>query len=474
MIPIISARIEITKVGSETPDMEIPGNHIANVELTEKIGELIDNGNITLNNDNNQYTDTFSSGDRLDFYVDYALDEYPEWGARQWGEKVWGGERHVWTAIVRSHSRSYSGNNISKIDIKCEDFVFSVLNMRNIFKSFQDVKITSAIDEIVSDSAKELEVYYDRELEQTVNVSYDGQSAFDALRDLLDRGNLTARAQKNMLVISEYQSKEPRFTLTDEDTGYLSFEYEDEGVKNFVRVDGATANALDENAVQTSVDDMVNVTEDERQYFRTQTRKSQISLLELYTERVSEDNISIRLQADNNGPISLDHRTSDIEALTQDHRFISKDGWTTFDIPDHTLPDTRPWVIIEVDGEEGHRIGVDSNGVPAHKVYFPYEISTVDYDVDSIGNYRRRESYMEEKKAGNTAEAAEIANKTLQHYDKPEVTIEAECNSVRTHNLRPADIVKFNGKNWIVKKRDDSYDDIHMQSSLLLQEVSTV
>lgn len=485
MLTIKDARLEVRKPGSETTDFKIPVEDIQGVDHSMRIGKRKDSGNIALSNDEGQYSDEneITSGDELRFWVTMA-DYIVEWGERSWGDGAWGGERDRWTAMVRDREFEYISPGISNLKITCEDFVFSVASKRTVFNSYEDTQISgtsdSLLESLIDNNAAEIGKDRIDEISATTSMTIDGTKLHDVFNEIADRADAVMSQRRNDLIFKEVSSITPKFDLLGTEIGRLSTRETDTGLVNEVRVDGGESHSVDDE--QPTQDTYTTVTSDNRATFQVSTRKSAISRIEIWTRSTgSEESVTVRIQKDDGGaPVDVTDTSSDIDSVTYDHRFVSNDDFTTFILNEHTLPEPNPWIIVETDGSEGQDIGTDSSGNVAYRSYYSFDITVREVSRSSINKYRRREGRINADAVSSVKEANDIAHARLDHDSVPEHTVQAEADSSRVHQLVPADVVTLDFPrekavgDYIVTERSDTYDGSLLETTITLQEVSSL
>lgn len=514
MLSISDAYIDVFRPDNDTTtaNFTVPADDIQRVDASVRAGQRKDSGTITLTNDNGTYTSggkEIRSGDRLQVWTTLEDDidawgepnlggavggwggEYGriEWGgggtpSKSWGSGAWGGRHDRWSCLVRDRTADLRSPSISDLQLKCEDFVFGLANKRLVFNHFDDTQISgtddSIVDTIVDNEAPEIDKSRIETFTETTDANFDGVTLLDALKAMSDRADAVMRGRKKGLVLTDLSSISSSFDLSGTEIGRLTTKETDQGLANEVRVDGGTA--TDQDASQETQDTYTTVTNTSRATFRVDTRKSQIAEIEIWTKKTgSNDSVIVRLQKDDAGsPIAPDNRKSDIDSVTLSHEFLDDDGFTTFQFGEHTLPEPRPWVIIESDGTNGQDIGTDSNGNVTYKSKYPYNITTRDTNYASIQTYRKREHRIKAKSVQTFDEAREIVFEYLDHESVPEKTVEVPADSARTHRLTPLDVVTLDFPrelatgDYIVIERSDIFEGTTLDSTLTLQEVDSV
>ena len=265
-------------------------------------------------------------------------------------------------------------------------------------------------------------------------------------------------------------------TVTAGDTqGAISYDIDDGGLANRVRVNGGTGAALDHQ--QPWVDSFVEVTEDEPVMALVPVRKAQARKIVIYTRAKPAGQLSVRIQKDDGGqPVNLDSDTSDLSRHTLEHHFLSPDGWTTFIMPNHRYHVPEVWVIVEgrADEEQNHEVaigypdaprdpdalpplpehgfeqGEDSTDNPleyavsgngdsvlTHRLYYPFPLAVRVDDGQSQRKHRRRDLTHSNDHWVDRDTVVDEARRRVTQYAWPDETVEFEAASVAAHGLAP-------------------------------------
>lgn len=413
-----------------TPDTTVPGTDVVAVDLTERISDTKDKATITLRNNTGQYTNAIESGTRIRV----------EW--------TWGGRTHEWTGMVRDREFKYLTPNRSLLILSAEDFVTSILGMREVFNTWEEELIAGTSDAILNEALREeandeigrLEIEY---VPTKTTVRAEGKDLLEFVNNLARRGNAVYYGQGVDLVFETYDNKEPLFTLTGEDTGSLSNTETDTTLINSVRVDGSRETRLEDE--QLDVTDYSRINREQYLTFPVRTRKASIERIDIWTRPTgSEDLINLRVQKANDagtGPIAPGDGTSDVVNLPVRWEELLYDDFTSFELGEHVLPEPNPWIILESDGEGGQDIGVSSSGMPAFQSYYSYNITVRQTDQVSVDRYRLREKRVPAEHVNDIKGANAIAQEILDHDTTPRDEVWAEAYSLRANHLTIGDAV---------------------------------
>lgn len=479
--------------GTVDPDVTIPAADVASLSFNERLAQRKDGGDIEFYNDGGQYTAAITSGDRIEVHVDFAIPQLASWGDSAWGDKTWGGQRIVWTCWVRDRDLARESASDQRLIASCEDFVFGIMSKR-----FTDLDVTGtqfggALSRLLVTDAPETRLSVDYSLTNRIDATFAGSNLLDAVNQTLTQADVLAWAHGDMMVAKPIGDQQPKFTVQPSDIGLFEVGETDDQLVNFVRVDGGTAMSLDYTWPFGGFDEHtgweVIDSETTKRYWMP-VRKSEVAALKFYTERISEDSLTVRInyvpeaQRDPNEPTPEQNRQSDLARRQLTHDSISKSGWTEFQMPDHQLHTDRPFVIIESDGEEGQRIAVADDGqggaVPIYQLYFPYNIVRPDLDPSSIDEYHRREERVVDDQIDSFDEAHAVARQHINHYSSPDQVVHTRADSLRTHMLRPGDVVKLDFPDehavgeYVVIERSSNYDGVQLDTDLALQDLSSI
>lgn len=487
MRSVTDGRLEVYKPDNDTdtPDFTVPKEDVQSVDASLRAGKLKDEGQIILSNDDGSYSvdNEVTSGDRLKFWV--SLDTYiREWGEQAWGDGAWGGELDRWTCMVRDVDLHFVSPDISDMEISAEGFVGAVADKRRVYNVFRNTQMTGSSDSVLTtvleNEAPEIGQQYVDTVTSTTTLSSDGKKLLEVIQILADRSDAIIASRQEELIFSVIDNLSSQFEVPGDEIGALTNKISDTGVVNEVRVDGGTAVAVDQS--QTTQSSYTTVTNSTRATFQVTHRKAEMPEIEIWTKTTgSNEAITVRLQKDDGGaPVAIGDTSSDIVNKTLDHNFLDDDGFTTFQFRGHTLPEPNPWVIIETDGSVGQDIGTDGSGNVAYKAKYGYEITIRESNASSIESYRKREGRIKADAVETPEEGHDVALEKIDHDSVPEQTVEFEADSDRTHHLSPTDIVTLNfdrekvSGDHIVIERNDTYDGVLLETTLVVQEVSTV
>lgn len=491
MLTIKDSIIRVFK--SDSPgsyDFEIDGERAESMELSRRINRRKDEGTLVLNNDDGTFSQSdreITLGDRVDVYA--APQQAPlEWGEDHsgWGYGGWGGYRLLWSGWVKDPSYVRVGPTTSNLVLKGHDYVFSVLSNRITFDAFEDRKIAGSSDAIletiVSREAPEIDLSLVHDVPEKTSITAEGVDLLELCIKLARRADCVLYAYKNKLVFAPLTDLSPEFTVDpSDDIGTFENALKGGTVKNVIRVDGGTDHAIDDE--QTTQDGYATATESSRVTFQISTRKSQLERIELWTRTTgSNESITVRVQKDDGGaPVAPNDEQSDVDSQQLSYEFISSDGFTSFLMNDHTLPEPNPWVLVETDGPDGQDVGVDTaTGTPAYKAHYPFPVSVQIRDGDSIERHTRIEKRIKQKNLNTLDAARELATETRDNFNAPEADMEFPATSRRTHRLDPGEIITLDMAreravgDYLVTEMDETFTDNQYYADVKAQEIESV
>lgn len=475
-----NAYVDVYRPGDEdTPALTIFGEDVAKLEYTERAGYRKDDGEMIVTNDTGEYTQEITSGDRLDCFVEFSGEQYGPWGEMDPGEgDIWGGHRLVWSAMVRDVTHSRHAPSRSTVDLECEDFALGVMSKRKVYAAFHEQPVNAIFRQVIDDHAPEIDAYIDPSLDDVTTLTFDGKSLYDVLNRLTQRADAVIREYGNQITVKPFAASTPKFTVDDKDVGLTSLVEQDDDLVNTVRVDGPRSNAIDDNATVEDQSRYLTLREGETITFQISTRKSEVDSIDIWTNPQSDNEMSVRLQKDDDGsPIAPSDTGSDIARRTLSHEFLGDDNWTEFQMPEHTIGDSDPWVIVEAEGH--HLIGSDSSGNVSRRVYYPFPIVVRSRDTSSIARYRQRDGRVVGENMSPEAAHDAVAEE-LRHHATIDRMVDVDSDSQRMYMLRPGEVVEFDFERdgivgeYIVVERTDEFNSANVNAAFTMREVSTL
>lgn len=465
---LLDAEIEVTKPDG-TSVVTIPDTDINGFEIIEKLQSRKDTGTITIDNTDGFYTgnNQITTGDKL--VVRTQLD----------GENSLSNE---WTAVAQPPTYT-SGPGQQTISIEAEDFVWAVLSWRIAFNDFNNVPVSGSsnaiVNTLVSNNAPKIGLSQVEDVGVTTDYTASGNDLFSDIKNLASIGDAITDNDDTDLVFKPISNIGVEFAIETGNNGDIgTFDYSgaDDQLANSVRLDGGTDTAIDDQ--QTTQDAYLPITESNRIVHQIETRKSEVDFIEVWTRTTGTgESITLRLQKDDGGsPIAIGDSDSDIARRELASQFLSTDGYTTFLLPNHTLPEPNPWMILETDGSSGQDIGVNSGtNNPAYKAYFPYPLISRTESQSSIDEYRRRELRLKDDNVTSFDEAQSMVQSKVQHRDVPMQTLNFDAQSIQAHNLNTGEGVDAPSNQFpnvpvsgtfVVRTKTVDYDGINVSTDI--------
>ena len=489
MLAIKDLEIEVLKAGSSGVDFTIPGRDVEEMTFSKRAPRRRDEGTINLNNDDGTYSTSdklIQTGDRLDVYV-APERSITEWGVGEWGSGGWAGSILKWSAWVEEPSYVRHGPTMSTLSIQASDYVFRTMANRKVFNIFEDVSVSGSedaiLDTVLSNETPELDTSSVTDVGENTSLVAEGIDVLEVAIKLARRTGSVLWGWKDKVGFESVGAISPEFTVDPaSDIGTFTSVYKGSEVSNVVRVDGGNDFALDDETSHNGT--YSSASSDSRLSVQVSTRKSQLDRVEIWTRLAgSQESVSVRLQKDSGGsPVAIGDTDSDIDSKQLSYEFLDDDGWTTFILNDHTLPEPNPWLIIETDGPNGQDIGLSASGDPAYKAHYPFPVSVQVRNGDSIDSHTRIETFQSQEDLSTLDAAREQAFEHLEVSKDPDREIEMPALTPRMHNLSPGDVVTFDDRfereratgDYMVTEVGESYTDNTIHTTIKAQEVSTI
>jgi len=470
-VKLASATLEVYDASNQgsTPDATIPDSDVDELTINSRLQNLIDTGRIVLDNARGQYSGTITSGDRLRLLTKLE------------GEAS---ESHRWTGVTRPVSYSRGGGLTGSVEVRVDDFVFGVLDMRNVNNGFEETQIagtsTSILEKILSDNVPEIDQSKIEEVTTKTSVIWNHKPLLEAVRTLGDRGDAIVGGVDRSIVFKPFKNLSSEFEIDASDKLGHQVHENDDQLANSVRVEGGQNDAIDDEQATHSSTQIV--TTSNSIHHQISTRKSELTRIQLWIEATgSGESVSVRLQKDDAGsPIAPNAAESDIASKVLPSEAIVDGAWNTFLLPNHTLPEPNPWLIIEGQGQNGQKIGTDGNGTPAYRAYYPYPLDTFLTNQDSVEEYRRRDEQIVARQMQSRQEVSDVAKSAIRHNQNPEKMFEFPADSVRASNLKPGDMVDVNEPldnavgSFVVMEKRDTYRGTDLETTIVAQDIDTV
>lgn len=470
---VAEAGIDVTKPGEATVNQNVPGSDIFQVDVKKRLQDLLDPGEINLHNHAAAYTGEITRGDKIEF------------NARLEGEAS---KRTIWTGIIDDIEHDVVSPSRQMLNIKAKDFVFWVLGHRIVVNVFQDRQLSGSSDavleKILTNNAEEIGQAKIETINTKVNVEWNAARLIDAVRFLAKRGDALVGQSGEDIVFKPLGSPPVEWTLKASDRGLPTVNKIGSTLTNYYQVEGGHDNKIDVS--QETQDTTETVTSSNRIKQQISPRKSEIAIVEIYTELTgSGDNLVVRLQSDDGSgsPIDLSSRESDPANRTLAADFLEDGGWTSFLMKSHAFaPNVDPWIIVESDGSTGQKVGTDSNGTLAYKAHYPYPLASIVDDEDSIAEFRRREESIHDDSLKTKKQTEQRGDAELRHSSDGDSTISFPARSTRAHQLDIGEVISVDESDLdfvadaIVTQVADVYDGERdeLTTTITAKDVTTV
>lgn len=482
---IESAIAEIYKPGNDdprtfAPDYTIPSGTIESAEESQRIDEFKDTGKFVFGNDRGDLAGVITSGDMIRFLVNVEGTNDLE---------------HRFTAMARNVRYKRDGPGSGTVTVEVGDFVGEVLASRRISLVRENRQIsvdqsdTSPTEGIINDVVRrrcpEISTQNLPEFEDLADVYLEQENVKTVVDGLAAQAGALVWGDGIDLLGAKIDSVSPEFAVTSADiTGSYQYDINDDELSNSIRVDGGD-NYREEN-MQMDVTGYEDVTEENPITFAYRTRKSHTDRIELWTRSIDANSgdVTIRLQApndDNTGPIDPSDTSSDVVSKKLNYEFLSHDDFTEFIFSTATetaLPERNVWAIVEGTGDT--QIGVNDDGTPAFVQSYPFPLVAELPDTASIAEYRQRDYHERDNSLRSREAVRNRLGALIDNRADPDEVVTVEAESERMHHLEPGEAVDLTRENdaldgrFIVLDRADSFDGIHLTTSLELQEVNTI
>lgn len=469
-------------------DYIIPGGDINSIEISQRGEELKDSGTLDIDNYAGRYTNDVDHGDRLEVYLARPAtgEASARYGETQYGSAQYAGDalEHRWTGRVRKISNSANGADNYSLSVEAEDYVYGILGSRRLWASYVGRKLHGSTDAILNDALQQKapEIGRDRiETDSgTTDLKWNGRTLLDLLKEILARGGVTAASDGMDLIVKDCQAAVPEFTIgkgTD-DWRLPSYTSNDDELINSLRVAGGTSPELDDSVDKAGE---TEVTNSSRITAQISTRVSSLHSIEIWTKDVSDDSVLVRLQKDDGGsPVAIGDKKSDIVNEQMQHDELTDGGWTSFELPNHTLPEPNPWLIVESTDVDGQTVGTDGAGNPAYRAFFPFPVSVQQQDPGSIAEYGRRDGRVTDESLNTATAAYDHADAVLADQATPSESISFVATSRRTHDLGVADLLQIEDEylgvsgEFVVTQKDEKISGGTVETSITAQSLASI
>jgi hypothetical protein len=469
---VADIQVRVFKPGDTSPTVTIPSRDIGGFEIDERISDAKDSGSLLLENTDNQVGE-ITSGDKLK--IDTRL----------------AGEASLtnrFTGLAKSPTDTLRGGNIQRRQIDLVDFIFGVLADRLAFDSFEDTQLSGTPDSILETllrtEAPEIGRSQISSVPRTTDLFIDGRSLFDVVvEDLSAIGDVLVTQDQEDIIFKPLENVQATTGMTPADVfAPVEIERNDDNLRNTIRVSGGTDFKQDDS--QTTQSALQTVTDSSRITQSIETRKSEVDRVEIFTAPNNNDeSMRVRIQSTRNGsPVAVNDTTSDVASRTLAKEFLAQGDFTTFLLPSHTLgPQENPVVIVETSGPNGHDVGTDGSGNLTFRSSFSFPLLTRAIDKQSVDEFRRRDRRIEDDSLETFEAVRDKSQSLLSRRSQPEVTVQAEAESVKIHNLSPGDGVTLTGfglsgvaGDFLVRERSTSFSGNELRTELTFERAKTI
>lgn len=414
---------------SDTPDVMLDLEHLLGITIDEKAADLKDEGGIDAVYHPDPSQD-LRMGDRVEIS---ATLEPLDGGSTQsidWTGRV----------LTTDHTRDDPGQLGGTLASEVTDYVAGVLSERQITGSWVNEDVGQIIRDICEQKASEIDCTNVPDMGVSTDLFAQNTDCWDTVNSLAARADAIVFQSGIELRVEPVGNLTHQFDLVENDYIYPWETTIGDEVKNVVRVDSGT-NRQEESS-QSTHDSWQRVTQSSRLTYRLRARKSSLHSIDLMLRQASDEKLKLRLQADENGsPVEIGSEDSDVDSASWDSDNLPNEGRKDFFFSGNTLPDRDPWLIVETDGDTGHDIAVNSNGVPVFTSYYPHPISYEDTSTESIDEYGSREIRIQRDNLDTLAATEDAVQQELARRAWPEKTVSFEANSARAHALETGDII---------------------------------
>lgn len=439
-------------------DYKFHGDDVEFVDLNERAEDLKDVATVQIHNDDGEYTrrgrsEIIDHGDRVEFQTRRGRP-LKAYGSGLYGDGLYQPELRVrWTGIVRNFSVASNGRNLYELEFDAEDFAYAIMSMRRTTNAWEDEPIVTGpgsgqgiINTVLENECPELDLSQLPDHSERTTLAAPDKNVLEVVVEAANRANLIMWADGTTVRLEKPDDIATEFEVTTDDYTLYSFSSNDDAVFNQVRVEGGRSHDIHEE--QTVQDGWTTVTKDSRATQRINTRKSEVDRVEIWTDPTrtgSEEDVVVRLQKDDGGaPVAPGNTKSDIARKSLSHHFLASDGWTTFIMPEHDLPDASPWLIVESSDSAGQDIGIDtSTGDLTYRSHYPYPIRVRRDDKESQEDYRLREDTLNDDTVDDLTAARDAGDAYIDHRAQPDLELQLDADSDRLHDTKPGDVLRL-------------------------------
>lgn len=381
-------------------------------------------------------------GDKIRFVAEVTISSTGNYG-EDYGLFYGGTARTIeWAGRVQPVNRGRETARHATISADATDWPGGILAERTVTGAWVEEDVGQIIREVIEETASEVDASQVPDLGVTTDAFMQSRDAWEAVVSLAAKADVLLTQDDSQLVVEPIDELTRRFALGSNDYVLPVDVRTEDRVYNVIRVDSGVSRQLESSDEDQS--SWERVTDSNRISTQIRARKSEIHSFDLYVRPQSDrGELNLRLQADEGGaPVAPNDENSDIvsDSIGVD-RMPQSEGWVTFWIPEHTLPDRDPWVLIEGSSETGHDVGISATGAPTYRSYYGHPLNFEASHGESIEKYGARELRIERENLKTLAATRDAVNSELARRAFPMKTIAFEADSPRAHSLTPGDVI---------------------------------
>jgi hypothetical protein len=384
----------------------------------------------------------------VDQTLDFSLFQHGNIGVLYANHELLGGEQRLATLRMADHEvRAAPGAGPTEASITWESWLWSTLRDRRFSGAIRDEPLSDAIRRVLDTAAPEVDLAYNLTEDPAVSDSSDATPAGSAIDALVDDRGVLAGANQTLRVEPIDPDKGPA-SLDGSDLRLPSRRETDaDGLYSRVRVDGGSLAVPQPRAIEVAVDEHQAVPTDGTLQLQLPVAVSELAAIELVTRHDSPDGtLVVRLQADADGaPTAPDNLNQDIAQRKLDSAFVSPDGTTRFEFPEHDIPARDPWVLISHETIADSPGPFEVGGMSDNEGFRP-ATPTVDSRKPLVlvaendnAPFGERHTRIREESIASFDEANARAQRELNRHDTPETELIGAANSPTAYDLELLD-----------------------------------
>jgi len=386
-------------------------------------------------------------------------------------ELVDGEEKLATLRMADYEIRAGPGAGPTEATVEWEAWLWATLRDRRFSGAIRDEPLSNAIQRVLNDAAPDVDLAYNLSEDPAVSETFDATPASTAIETLVDDRGVLAGADQTLRVEPVDPDKGPA-SLDGSDLRLPSRrETDTEGLFSRVRIDGGNLAVPQPRAIVEAVDEFRVVPTDGTLRLQLPIAVSELAAVELVTGHDNPDGtLTVRLQADEGGePTAPDNPNQDIAQRRLDSTFVSPDGTTRFEFPEHTIPDRDPWLLISHERNDDSPGEFEVGGVTDSGAFRPATpvvdsrkplVLVAENDDAPFGE---RHTRIREASIASFDEASARAQRELNRHDSPETEVLAAANTEQAHNLELLDAPELDlpsvgqtGERFFVRELEDT------------------